>query len=227
MLTSDEFSRSALFAGLSAEARRELAARGIKRRFGAGEALFRAGDMARGLFVIVEGEVRVVRGADGRQHVVHVEGPGGTLGEVPLLDGGGYPATAIATRPTRCQIFSREALEAAIRVDPGTAFVLLQALSARVRLLVDRLDRLATRSVGSRLARLLLRRHADAQGGSFTLGTTQHAVAEELGTVREVVVRALRALRQAGVVSSAGRGRLRVSDLESLREIAGEESGSD
>jgi len=42
--------------------------------------------------------VRISRG--GREQVLHSEGPGATLGEVPLLDGGGYVATAIATEPS-------------------------------------------------------------------------------------------------------------------------------
>jgi DNA-binding FadR family transcriptional regulator len=46
---------------------------------------------------------------------------------------------------------------------------------------------------------------------------TQAALAEELGTVREVAVRALRALRRAGLVEAAGRGRLRVINRTGLR----------
>ena len=59
--------------------------------------------------------------------------------------------------------------------------------------------------------------------GAFTLGATQAEVAEELGTVREVVVKELRALRAAGVLRSAGRGRVEVADAARLREIAEEE----
>jgi hypothetical protein len=42
----------------------------------------------------------------------------------------------------------------------------------------------------------------------------------ELGTVREVVVRGLAALREEGVIAAAGRGRLLVHDLETLRRHA-------
>src|SRR3954453_14745730 len=83
-------------------ARRALLAGAVERRLGAGEVLFLAGAPARGLFVVLEGRVRVVRGAGGRPHVIHEETAGGTLGEVPMFEGSTYPATAVAAEPTRC-----------------------------------------------------------------------------------------------------------------------------
>ena len=202
-------------------ARRELAARGVERRFGAGETLFAAGTPSRGLYAVLEGRVRVTRvGGGGRGRVVHVEGPGGTLGEGPLFDGGGYPATAVAAAPTRCLVFGRDALAAAIAAEPALAWALLRRLAARVRELVDRLDHLTAQRTTARLATHLLRHAAAARGAPFTLGGTQADVAEELGTVREVVVRGLRALRGAGAIRPAGRGRYAVADERELRRWA-------
>jgi CRP/FNR family transcriptional regulator len=213
--------RIEVFRGLNAPARQALLHGGVRKRFGADEVLFTAGSASRGLFVILEGQVRVVRAASDRQHVVHTEGPGGTLGEVPLFEGGTYPATAIAARPTTCVVLTRDALRAAISADVSLAWAFLSQLSARVRLLVNRLDRLAAQSVQARLAGLILTRTGSANG-AFTLGGTQVEIAEELGTVREVVVRALRELRQLGAIGSGGRGRLVVKDLTLLRQLAGE-----
>jgi GTP-sensing pleiotropic transcriptional regulator CodY len=49
---------------------------------------------------------------------------------------------------------------------------------------------------------------------------TQTALAEELGTVREVVVRALRGLRQVGAIESAGDGKYQVASLAILKRLA-------
>jgi GTP-sensing pleiotropic transcriptional regulator CodY len=49
---------------------------------------------------------------------------------------------------------------------------------------------------------------------------TQSALAEELGTVREVVVRSLRALRDTGAIESAGGGKYRVSNVVLLQQLA-------
>jgi CRP-like cAMP-binding protein len=210
-----------LFSGVSDAACRKLAARSLVRTYETGEHLFDAGASARGLYVVVRGRVRVVRDADTRRHVLHEEGPGGTLGEVPLFEGGGYPGTAVAAEQTTCVVVGRDAIAAAMRADPDLAWRFLRRLASRVRTLVERLDGLAARSVPQRLAALLVARQEAPTGDrTVTLGGTQQQVAEELGTVREVVVRAVRALCDAGAIEPLGRGRYRVRDVDRLRELA-------
>jgi len=222
VISSDFLARVPLVDQLSATARDALAARTSIRRFGAGEVLWAAGRPIEHMLLVIEGQVRVIREGTGRQHVVHTEGPGGTLGEVPFFSGGSAPATAMATVPTRCLVLTRDAIEAAIAADPSFAWVLLGRLASRVRELVDRLDRVTVQSAATRLAGLLLaqaERGGDTHG-VVTLGMTQSALAAELGTVREVVVRALRALREGGVIGSAGPGRVRILDIALLRRAA-------
>lgn len=223
MVDPSELRHLPLFTGISDAACRELAARCVRRVYRAGGTLFTAGAEARGLYVVTSGRVRVVRHAAGRRHVLHEEGPGGTLGEVPLFEGGGYPATAIAAEPTTCLVVGRAAIASAMRADPELAWRFLSRLAARVRTLVERVDGLAVRSVPQRLAALLAARQERAADGrgSITLGGTQQEVAEELGTVREVVVRAVRVLCDAGAIEPLGRGRYRVRDAERLKELAG------
>jgi CRP/FNR family transcriptional regulator len=214
-----------LFAGLNAAALRTLRSRAIERRFAADEMLFLAGAPSRGLFVILEGSVRVVRSRDGRQHVIHLEEPGGTLGEVPLYCGGAYPATAIAASETRCAVIGRETLATMMVDDPQLSWRLLEKLAFRVRALVERVDALATLDVAARLAAHILAR-TDVSGDRqvATLTGTQTELAEELGTVREVVVRQLGALERDGVMRRLTRGRYEILQIDVLREAAGAES---
>jgi len=199
-----------------------LARHAVERAFAPQEVIFLAGAEPRGLHVVLAGRVRVVRARGDRQHVVHTEGPGGTLGEVPLFAGGGYPATAVAAEPTRCAVLSRDALLAAVAAEPRVAFLLLERLAARVRGLVARLDGLALQGATGRLAAWLLARPADRTGRAVSLGMTQGALAEELGTVREVVVRGLRALARRGAVRPLGGGRFEIVSRDELRRAAEE-----
>ena len=224
------------FAELPAGVRRMLLAAAVERRFAAGEVLFQAGTRADVMYVVLEGRVRVLRGGGGRPHVLHEEGPVCTLGEVPLHEGvrapagsaargaashaGGYPATAIAAEPTRCLALTRDAVRGLVRREPDVALALLARLAARVRHFVDRLDERAAHRTRARLAALVLARHAASGGRTFALGRSQQEVAEELGTVRELVVRGLRALRDAGAIRAAGGGRYAVADEALLRRLA-------
>jgi CRP-like cAMP-binding protein len=213
--------RLPLFAPLAPVAAAGLAARAVERRFADGEVLYTKGSAPAGLLVIVEGRVRVVRGRRGRQHLVHEEGPGGALGEVPMFSGGTYPATAVAAGSTRCILLSTTALRAVVRDHPEVALLFLRRLAERTRQLVDLVDRLAAQDVVGRLAGLMLeRRQADGVAATITLGRTQEEVAESLGTVREVLVRALRQLRQQGLIEAAGRGRYRIRDAHALARLA-------
>jgi CRP/FNR family transcriptional regulator len=218
MIAAERLERLPLFRDVPPAAVGALAKRGTVVNAATDEVLFLTNSESRGWWIVLEGKVRVVRGDDTRQHVVHTEGPGGTLGEVPLVSGGTHPATAIAAEPTACALFTRVALEAAIAEAPSIAFLLAQRLAERVRALVDRLDDRSARSVQARLIEFLLAR--PRQGSSVSLGMSQQALAEELGTVREVVSREVRALVRRGWIEALGGGRYRIVDRDSLRKAA-------
>jgi len=205
---------------LSAAGRDALLARSIEKTYSAGEVLWIAGDMPAGLTLVVEGKVRIVRGSGGRQTAIHSGEAGSTLGEIPFFTRSTYPATAIAAEPTRCLIITHAAFDHALRVDPDLAYVLLDRLSKRVQHLVERVGRLTSHGVTARLAQYLIERASASTAPTFSLGMTQSQLAEELGTVREVIVRALRQLKDAGAISSSDHGRFVVANLHLLKEAA-------
>lgn len=215
----EALARLAPFAGLAANTRATMVAAGRVQRYAAHTTLFRAGEPAAGVFIVLSGEVRVLRSRGGRQVVVHTEGPGGTLGEVPMFEGGAFPATAEAVVASCCLVLGRDALTTIMATDADVALLFLRRLASRVRGLVERLDRMSSQSVPSRLAAFLLQR-GGATNVAFTLGMSQAALAEELGTVREVVVRHLAQLRATGVIAVVARGRYSIVDRRALDAMA-------
>ncbi|MEO8335527.1 MAG: Crp/Fnr family transcriptional regulator [bacterium] len=200
-------------------------AEAIERRYQADDVIYLAGSVASAIYLVVEGRVRLLREHAGRTTFIHDEIAGGTLGEVPLFEGTTYPATAIAAEPTRCLVLQRDVILSAIRADPELALAVLARLASRVRYLVAKLDSAANQSTLGRLAELVLTR-ADAAGGkSFTLGTTQQQAAEEIGTVREVLVRGLRTLKEQGAIEAKGGGRFVLKDDQILHRLVA--SGDD
>lgn len=230
---SERDAKTQLLEGLSPAGRNALLERSVERKFATGETLWSAGDRSEGITLVLEGRIRIVRGSGGRQLVIHSGEPGATLGEVPFFTGGLYPATAIAAEPTRCLFLPEAAVRRAIAVDPALAFFFLKRLSHRIENLVERVDRLTASSVQTRLAHFILKRYqavrtsqrSKSKSGKYTvfsLGMTQTALGEELGTVREVVVRALRALRESGAIESVGDGKYRVVNASILETLAQE-----
>src|SRR5690349_20395546 len=208
------------FAALPPQALRAIADRAEEVTFDTANTIFRAGAEATCLLVVLEGRVRLVRRAGDRSPVVHVEGVGAALGEVPLFAGGPHPTTAIAIEPTVCAAITADAIAAALKAGPDASFVLLQRLARRVHDLVDRLDLPAMRPVSARLAEFLIKRADARRRSTIAIGMTQEQLAEELGTVREVVARELHALREAGLLRSLGPGRFEIVDASALRSRA-------
>ena len=199
----------------------ELAERvGRRQRHVAGARLFSSGDEVKGLHVIVEGAVRVVREAGGRAVVVHREVAGCVLGEVALFSDARYPATCIAIEPTTTLLIPAGEVRRALGDGGALAEALLRRLAGRTRDVIGRLDEMVHQTVARRLARHLLAQLETVRGRELSLGMTQVALAEELGTVKELVVRELRGLRRRGLLVPVGRGRYAVPDPAALRRFA-------
>lgn len=217
--------RRGLFDSISASARETLLARSVDKRLSKDETLWNAGDPPKWLAVVTEGKIRIVRSAGGRQIVIHNSDAGSTLGETPFFTREPYPATAIAAEPSRALLITYQAIEQAMSLDGTVAMYFLERLSRRVQLLVDRVAGLSSQSVDARLASYILERVEQSperlSGALFSLGMTQSELAEELGTVREVLVRSLRSLRESGAIEASGSARYKLASIDLLRSLTG------
>lgn len=175
---------------------------------------------------MAEGRVKVFRSsAHGREQVLHVEGPGATLGEVPLFDRAGYVASATAQTAASLLWVPRGELDALCRRHPDVALAIIATMARRVRAFASLAGDLALRSVRVRLGRLLLdeaRRtgRLTTAGVEVTLPGTRDEIAARIGTVREPLSRALAALASEGLVAVRGR-HLLLRDVKGLEEAAG------
>lgn len=214
-----------LFAELDEVTMRQLAERCVVRSAAAGHVLFTTGDECRGLYIVESGRVRIYRtNPEGREQVLHIEGPGRTVAELPLFDGGSYPASAVTIEDSRLVFLPRTAFEYLYRTHPDFAQSIIRALGRRLRHLVHLTETLAFRDVAARLA-LLFVGYAERSGTStplgieLTLDRTQEELAIEIGAARESVSRAMKQLRRKGLIRPLERDRLLIPDLSRLRAL--------
>ncbi len=206
-------------ASLSARERADLAARCRVRAFGKHAIVFTEGEAATGLWVVLAGRVRLVRMSPrGREQVLHTESAGATLAEVPLFDGGGYVATAVAEGEARLLFVPGPQLLALCRRHPDVALGIVAVLARRVRAFAALIEDLALRDVTARLARFILVEARRAGGDVVELPGTRDDVAARLGTVRELVSRSLAQLRVAGAIAVRGR-RITLIDERRLADL--------
>lgn len=222
---ADPLGRASHFRLLPAAERRRLLGRCRERTLKAGETLFAEGEPCRGLHVLVEGRVELRQVSPrGREQVLHVEGPGATLGEAPLFDREGYVASAVAAAPSRVLFVPRAAVIALFRRHPAVALSLLETMARRVRRFAELAGSLTFRPVHERLARYIASAAGSpdrpvAPGLAVDLALTQEQLAARLGTVRELVSRALSQLEESGVIARA-RSRVVIRDPARLAALA-------
>ena len=221
----DALRRVAYFRNLPAAELARLARRCRQRSLRRGEHAFEAGDACRGLLVVAAGAVEMRQVSPrGREQVLHAEGAGATLGEAPLFDGQGYIASAVAVEPTRLVFIPREAVLDLCRRHPAVALSMLESMARRIRRFAGLVEDLAFRQVTERLARHL-EASAAASGAPVSPGTvvdlllTQEQLAARLGTVRELVSRALAQLERAGAIKRSRSG-IVIRDPGRLAEAA-------
>ena len=198
-----------------------LAAAASCRNYAAGELIFNEGDPCAGLFLIERGVIKITRFAkDGREHILHLLHRGDTFNDVASLDGGPNPASAIAHTDAVVWRIRRADLHRLAESHPDLAWALIESLARRARYLIGLVEDLSMRNVRSRLAHLLLAQAQAAETDEVPRLLTQEEMAGRLGTVREVVGRALRGLAADGIIEF-DRHRIVILDPERLAQEAG------
>ena len=205
---------------VSAAALAELAAVATRQTFAQGQMIFLEGEPTNGLYLVEQGTVKICRfAADGREHILHLVHPGDTFNDVSALDGGPNPACATAFSDVTVWRVARPDLRLVAGSHPELSWSLIESIARRARYLVNVVQDLAMRNVKGRLARLLLEQAQAAEQGLPPVALTQEEMASRLGTVREVVGRALRSLVAENVISME-RQRIVIIDRQRLQEAA-------
>ena len=195
------------FAELDASVLADVARAMRSRNAQPGEHILIEGEPCEGLYVVIEGQVRLVKiSADGREHVLRVFGPGTTFNDVAVFDGEPNSDTAFAVGPTRIGVIPQATITALIDRHPGVARAALKLLAGRHRSLGHVVEDLALRDVTARVARLLLgcigqHDHIVEKAGFACARITHQEIAAMVGSVREVVQRALKELERDGAVT--------------------------
>lgn len=214
--------KTALFASLTENEIQALAGRASKKALQRGELLFAEGDSCKGLFLVASGKIRIFKlSSAGREQVLAIEGPGSSFAELPVFDGGNYPAAASASEDSELVFISRKDFQNFCREHPDVALKVIAVVGSRLRRLVGIIEELSFTTVRQRLIAVILQL-AEAGGTPSKDGirlelTKSHQdFAAELGTVRELVSRNLSRLQAEGFLEVEGR-KLMVKDVAGLK----------
>ena len=217
--------RVQIFSGLSESELQFIAQRAVPRHYRPGEIVFSEGEACAGLYVVESGHIRIFKSsANGREQVLNIEGPGSSVAELPVFDGGNYPASVSAVDDATLLFVSKQDFQSLCLTHPQVALKVLRVVGGRLRRLVGIIEELSFTTVRHRLASFLVRaaRHEGkrrADGIEISMPASNQELASQIGTVRELVSRNLSRFQAEGQIRMDGRT-VTILSLEALeREL--------
>lgn len=222
MRADEILKKTQIFSHLSEAELLALSARAVMRRLPAGQIIFHEGQPCEGLYVIAAGKLRIFKtSAGGREQILAEEGPGRSVAELPVFDGGAYPASAVAVDDCETVFLSRRDFRTVCLEHPEVSLKVLTIVGARLRHLVNIIEELSFTTVRQRLIAYLIREGQERgkpgwAGVEFDLEGTHQELANRIGTVRELVSRNLARLQAENLIATDGR-HIIIPDLAALK----------
>lgn len=212
----DELRRNYLFSDLAEGQLQRVARHAAHVRLNEGEALFEQGDPAKRFYLLLSGQIKLFRlSPAGNEKVVDIVIPGGTFAEALMfLDRPHYPVGAQALQAS--EIISIDAADFAdmLRESVDTCFVMMGAMSQRLRGLLREIDDLSLHSASCRVAAYLVK-HAPAAADSFELPVAKQIVASRLSVKPETFSRIIKQFSDNGLIRVSG-SRVTIVDRAAL-----------
>lgn len=174
------------------------------------------------VFSLWAGKIRIFKlSASGREQTLAIEGPGSSFAELPVFDGGDYPASAAASEEAEVLFISRKDFQELCREHPDVGLKVIAVVGSRLRRLVGIIEDLSFTTIRQRLIALILRlaqtsATRSSEGVHVELSKSQQDLASELGTVRELISRNLGRLQAEGYLDVNGRS-IVIKDLAGLK----------
>jgi len=207
-----------IFASLSEANLQDVARIAILRTFLAGELIILEGDSSTAAYFISSGHVQIFRmSPGGREQVLVNLRPGEAFNTVPLFERGSHnPASARALDQVEIFVFLRDDFLRLMHTSTDLAMTVLKDFADKLTRLTTLVEQLSLHSIRGRLARFLIEQ---ADQGHLARHWTQDEIANQLGTVRDVVGRTLRAFTESGYIRRS-RNRIILLDRAGLENEA-------
>lgn len=227
-MSNDEMNSSAIevlsrvpyFANLDAALLEMIAQQTRLQRYNPGQIVLLEGDQDVALYIVESGWLKAVKtSAEGREHVLHFIGPGEVFNAIGVFAEDSNPATVIALEATSVWVIQQEAMLALFDQHPELGRIVIQRLAKRVQQLIQMVEDLSLRTIEARLARYLIEQ-SKAEQMARPRWATQAEMANRLGTVPDVLNRALRSLAKDGLIR-VERQQIHILDYAGLEVRAG------
>jgi len=216
----DELRRGTLLSRLDPDQLGRVSRRATRVSLAAEQLLFSQGDPASRFYLLLSGQMRLYRlSPEGAEKVIEIVSPGQTFAEALMfLNAPRYPVCASALCESELIAIDAKDFSSMLRESVDTCFVLLGALSQRLRGLIGEIDDLTLHTATSRVARYLVAKTQPGQA-EFELDVRKAVLASRLSVQPETFSRVIKTLSDQGVIRMQG-SLVTILDPAALAQIA-------
>ena len=210
-----------IFRGLSEDSLIQIRKIAKDKFYDKGRIVFSEGDDGDGFYVVADGRVKIFKiSAEGKEHILHIYGPGNPFGEVPVFSGHKFPANAQTLIKSHLLFFPRQSFVDLISQHPSLAMNLLAVLSKRLREFTVQIENLSLKEVPGRLAsHLIYLSNEQKNSASVLLPFSKGELASLLGTIPETLSRILNKMNSLGLIEVNGRS-ITLLDIHGLKDLS-------
>ena len=209
---------NSLIQNVSTELADEIRSIGHLRSYSEGAEIFAAGDPAGFLPIVVTGRVKMVKFLEpGKEVIAGIFGEGEIFAIPPVIDGGNYPATAIAMDQTKLLLLDRVDFLRLMNDYPEFQGGIMARMCGVMRDQVAMIHNLATSSPEHRIINVLIKLvNGDASAKPVKITLRREDIAKMAGLTTETTIRVIRRLSDKGLIV-IDRGKIVVGDVETLK----------
>ncbi|WP_027185531.1 Crp/Fnr family transcriptional regulator [Desulfovibrio inopinatus] len=224
MDTLTALSTLTLFHGIPQNGLRQLASIAESMKCQRSDIIFEEDTPGRGFYGVVTGKIRIFKTSfTGKEHIIHVFGPGEIFAEVAMFTDQKYPATAQALEDSTCLFFPRDAFRQLLAEHPDLALAMLGLMSVRLRQLTAKIEALSLKEAPARFAAHLLLLLDEANHNVVQLDLSRTHLAGYLGANPETLSRIIKKMTENGYIVAKGKT-VNVLDKNGLALLASGET---
>ncbi|SDL37969.1 Crp/Fnr family transcriptional regulator [Halarsenatibacter silvermanii] len=186
--------------------------------FSEGEAIFRAGEKGRKMYLLKSGRVKIIKiSPDGKEQIIKFLEKGEIFGEVVLFGVEYYPVTTICQKSSEIGILSRKKFRSYFLGNPMIGWNMLEVMAQKLYFTQQRIENLAMKDARRRISQALL--ELSGADNNVVESFNQEEFASYLGVTRETISRNISKMKREGLIKRKG-SKLVIKDIESLKEIS-------
>lgn len=200
-----------IFCNIQSSSLESVSTNKVMNHYRKGQTLYFQGNPAFGLYCINSGKVKISKiGADGKEIILRIAGPGDVLGHQNLYSNDNYTATATVIEESSVCFLDKKFILSKINADPSIAMNVIRKLSDEMAAFEARNAAMSHKSVRERLAELLLilkNTYGISEHGRYRLDIklTREEMASMVGTANETIIRFISEFKEEGILEQEGK----------------------